>query len=102
MTWGAGAITAIAIMGLPTGALSAPSGALIAAVCANCHAPGPAEPGEIPSFSVLTGAEVAAALERFREGGVDATIMSRIAKGLTAADIAALAAHLDGTERTLP
>lgn len=87
--WGA----AVLLAALPVTAGAAPSGALIAAVCANCHAAGDA--GSIPSFADMTGNEVAAALRRFRDGVPEATIMPRLARGLTEAEIAALAAHLD-------
>lgn len=103
MTLGRRIALAVAVLAAPAAAVGAPSGALIAAVCANCHAPGAAAEGDIPSFAGLTGAEVAAALERFRaETAGASTIMPRIARGLTPADVAALAAHLDATGGAAP
>lgn len=101
MTWGRSAVAALVAI-LPGAVTAAPSGALIAAVCANCHAGGATEAGAIPAFDTLTGAEVAAALQRFRDDGTGATLMPRIARGLTEADIAALAAHLDAAAGAVP
>ncbi|HSF63967.1 MAG TPA: c-type cytochrome [Paracoccaceae bacterium] len=106
MTWNGKAAAAagavVGMLGLPAGGAADPSGALIAAVCANCHADVATEAGAIPSFSGLTGADLAAALARFRDGADDATIMTRIARGLTPADVAALAAHVDATRKAAP
>lgn len=103
MTLGRMIAAAVVALGVPVAAVAAPSGALIAAVCANCHAPGAVAEGEIPSFAGLSGAEVAEALERFRaETSGESTIMPRIARGLTPADVAALAAHLDAAGGTAP
>lgn len=70
------------------------SGAALALSCWNCHGPGGERSGEIPPISGLGAAEIAASLRAFRSGETEGTIMSRIAKGYTDAEIDALSDYL--------
>lgn len=68
-------------------------GAALAYACAACHGPEGQSQGAIPSLSMLSREGVVAALEAFRAGDRQGTVMNRIAKGLDDADIAAVAAY---------
>lgn len=61
-----------------------------ATACTGCHGGGDL------SLAGLTADEIAAALDAFRSGDRDATLMTRIAKGFTAEESAAIAAWLAG------
>ena len=66
-----------------------PAGALS---CTNCHGPKGASPGPMPTIAHMEAAKMAARLREFRNGA-EATVMNRIAKGYTDAEIDALAAY---------
>ena len=70
------------------------TGSVLAASCFTCHGSGGESPGEIPSISELDGSAILDMLTGFRDGTIEATIMTRIAKGYSDAEIAALAAFL--------
>ncbi len=61
--------------------------------CAACHGPDGHSQGAIPSIHALPKEQLVDALRAFRSGARSGTVMSRIAKGLSDDDIAALAAH---------
>jgi cytochrome subunit of sulfide dehydrogenase len=65
-----------------------PSGA---ASCTGCHAADPKIETRVPRISGRPPAEIAAAMEAFRSGQKPATVMDRIAKGFTDAEIRAIA-----------
>ena len=67
---------------------SAPAGA---SSCLGCHG---AQPTSLPSLSNLSAAEIEAAMEQFRSGSREATLMNRIAKGYTPEESKAIAAWL--------
>ncbi len=84
-----------AVLGL---ALALPTAAgaqapLAAQGCLGCHGPGGAGAGAVPGLSGRPAAEIADALRAFRDNGRPGTIMGRIARGYTDAEIAAMAAH---------
>jgi cytochrome c553 len=87
----AAALAALAIPG-PAAAKRAPAALLDA--CAACHGPDGAGQGAIPPFAGLEPEAFATAMRAFKAGEGDATVMPRIAAGLTDEDIAALAAYL--------
>ncbi len=62
---------------------------LAAQACLGCHA----APSLIPAIAGRPAADLAAALTAFRANERPNTIMGRIARGYTEAEIAALAAH---------
>jgi cytochrome c553 len=68
--------------------------AILAASCAICHGPGGHSPGAIPPLAGLDAQAMTDKLLAFRSGAAEATVMNRIAKGYTEAEIAALSAWL--------
>jgi cytochrome c553 len=102
--WGAKRAVEVTIYGLaagflftvPVAAADAPPAAL-AASCGGCHTPSAG--GAIPALEKLDAATMAAKLAAFRAGTAEATIMSRIAKGYTEPEIAALVQYLAGGRR---
>jgi len=71
---------------------------VLAASCATCHGPGLAGSGAVPSLKGRRSADIAAALKAFQSGERPATIMTRLSKGWSAAEIDALAAKLGGAK----
>ena len=66
---------------------------LAAEGCYGCHGPGGAGAGGIPAIAGRDAAELRAAMLAFRANERPATIMGRIARGYTDAEIAAVAEH---------
>ena len=64
---------------------------LLALSCAGCHGPDGHSPGTIPSLNGKGQATIADALRQFREGQRPSTVMGRIAKGYSDAEIDAVA-----------
>ena len=82
----AGAAAAVA----PAGAAE-PDPALLAEMCGACHGPDGRSPGSIPALAPLNEEAVRAFLLAYRAGDIEATVMNRIARALTDAEIEALA-----------
>ena len=72
----------------------APNASLIAANCAVCHGQGGAGAGDIAKISDQTAKQIAENVRAFRDGKKPSTIMGRIAKGYTDAQIDAVANQL--------
>jgi cytochrome subunit of sulfide dehydrogenase len=68
-------------------------GVTLAHACAACHGPDGRSQGAIPSLHTISRENFATALQAFRAGERQGTVMNRIAKGLDDADIAAVAAY---------
>jgi len=66
---------------------------LVAQGCLGCHGPGGSGAASVAGIAGRPAAELAAALLGFRANERPGTIMGRIARGYTDAEIAALAAH---------
>jgi len=93
--------------GLATGLFAAavltfaPSGAsaenmnpqLLAGTCVVCHGPGGESQGHIPAIDELSAKAIGDRMREFRDGKRAATIMDKIAKGFSEAQIDAIAAH---------
>lgn len=74
-----------------------PDGRLLAMSCMNCHGPGGKSPGDIPSIAGKSEDFLKTALVDFRDGkrtGAAATIMTRLAKGYSDAEIDAVAKYV--------
>jgi cytochrome c553 len=71
---------------------------VLAASCATCHGPGLAGSGAVPSLKGRRSADIATALKAFQSGERPATIMTRLSKGWSGAEIDALAAKLEGAK----
>ena len=72
-------------------------GRVLALSCLNCHGPGGKSPGDIPSIAGKTEDFLKNTLTDFRDGkrtGASATVMGRLAKGYSDAEIAALAKYI--------
>ena len=69
-----------------------------AAACTGCHAASAKIETRVPRVAGRNPAEIVAAMEAFRSGQKPATVMDRIAKGFTDAEIRAIAEWL-GAQR---
>jgi cytochrome c553 len=69
--------------------------AVLADSCQECHGTGGTSPGAIPPIAGLEAAVIEERLQAFRSDP-EATIMGRISRGYTDAEIAALAAEIAG------
>jgi cytochrome subunit of sulfide dehydrogenase len=65
--------------------------AALANACASCHGPDGRSQGAIPSLAGRPAADFVAKMAACRSGGGDATIMDRIAPGVSPAEVDALA-----------
>lgn len=81
-------------------ALAAPAAAqgpaaapLAAQACLGCHGPGAGGAAPVPGIAGRPASDLSAAMIAFRANQRPGTIMGRIARGYTDAEIAALAAH---------
>jgi sulfide dehydrogenase cytochrome subunit len=76
--------------------LAAPAAAeapLAAESCLGCHGPAGAGAGAIPAIAGRDAAELRATMVAFRTNQRPGTIMGRVARGFTEAEIDAIAAH---------
>ena len=74
----------------PAGA-EEPDAALLAEACGACHGPDGRSPGSVPALAPLSEEAMRALLLAYRAGDIEATVMNRIARALTDAEIEALA-----------
>lgn len=90
------AMAAVAAGFVPAQAQQA-DGRVLAMSCLNCHGPGGKSPGAIPSIAGKSEDFLKNALADFRDGkrtGAQATVMGRLAKGYSDAEIAAVAKYI--------
>ena len=80
---------ALAVLPAPTFAAPPPAGA---AACSGCHAASAGVQSPVPRLAGVDPAEMVRAMQEFRAGKRPATVMDRIAKGFTDAEIQAIAA----------
>lgn len=71
---------------------------VLAASCATCHGPGLRGSGAIPSLRGKHAVDIASTLRAFQSGERPATIMTRLSKGWSSAEIDALAAKLGSAQ----
>jgi cytochrome c553 len=62
-----------------------------ASSCLGCHG---AEPTSLPALTNLSASEIETAMDEFRSGAREATLMNRIAKGFTPEESNAIAVWL--------
>lgn len=67
---------------------------LLSLSCAGCHGPNGHSPGTIPSIYGRTAGSIAETLRAFRTDQRPATVMNRIAKGYSDAEIDAVAQEI--------
>lgn len=65
----------------------------VAHTCVTCHGPEGRSQGAMPSLAGRTAADTLAALQAFRTETRKSTVMHRIARGLSEADMVAVAAY---------
>ena len=98
--WAASAATGLLLLSAPAVAqslLDAPPGA---SSCSGCHGPA-ATSQSIPSLQGRSASDILEAVQAFRGGKREATVMGRIAKGFTDDEMRAIAEWLArGGERT--
>jgi sulfide dehydrogenase cytochrome subunit len=85
------ALIAAALL-VPPGEVRAQA-ALAAEGCLGCHGPNGAGAGAVPAIAGRDAAELRAQLLAFRANERPGTIMGRVARGYTEAELAAVAAH---------
>ncbi len=87
------AILVAALLVAPLAHAQAPA-PLAAQSCAGCHGVGARGQGPIAPLAGRPAPEIVAAMTAFRSGERQGTIMGRIARGYSEAEIAAIAANL--------
>ncbi|MGF1526740.1 MAG: c-type cytochrome [Candidatus Competibacterales bacterium] len=80
--------------GATPGEDTAPAAALLAASCSGCHGSTGTAPAAVPSLEGLSADHIRRAMLDYRADRRPATVMNRIAKGYSEADIEVLARHL--------
>jgi len=87
------AVMGITAAGLLTGPAQADmaSGAVLTNTCFSCHGTDGKSVGGMPTIAGKSESFIAKKLKGFKKGADDPTVMKRIAKGFTDAEIAALA-----------
>jgi cytochrome subunit of sulfide dehydrogenase len=85
----AAAITTVATAGAAVASAEPPAGA---AACSGCHPASPRVTSPVPRLAGFDQAAIVRAMQDFRSGTRAATVMDRIAKGFTDAEIQAIAA----------
>ena len=92
----AATVAAVAWMaGMPAQAQMA-SGAVLANTCYSCHGTDGRSAGDMPTIAGKTEAFSVKKLQGFKAGKLEGTVMSRIAKGFSDAEIRALAKFYAG------
>ncbi len=89
------AITSVWFASAPAEAEIA-SGAVLINVCFSCHGTDGKSAGAMPTIAGKSETYIIEKLRGFRSGEIEATIMDRIAKGFTDAEILALAKFFSG------
>lgn len=89
-------VFAAALAAFAPGSASAENlnGPLLASACVVCHGPDGNSLGHIPSISGTPAERIAITMREFRDGKRANTIMGKIAKGYTDAQIDAIAAQI--------
>lgn len=72
------------------------SGTVLANSCFSCHGPDGKSVGDMPTIAGKSASTIVEKLASFKTGETESTIMGRIAKGFTEAEIEALARFFSG------
>ncbi len=91
----AGAIAVAALAGAPAEADMA-SGAVLANTCYSCHGTDGKSAGDMPTIAGKAEDFIVKKLQGYRSGELKGTVMARIAKGFSDAEIRALAKFYAG------
>jgi len=84
---GTAALTLSTAMAGDAGGKGADRSEMLAVTCAGCHGTDGKSPGPIPALHGLPADYIADAMKAFRDGKRPATVMNRIAKGYSDAEI---------------
>lgn len=88
------ALLAILALGIPVGATAAEvSTEVLAAGCAACHGPEGRSPGAIPGIAGMPYDKLADSLKAFQAGTAESTVMTRLTKGFSDAELERLARY---------
>ncbi len=83
----------------PVKTLSGASGAMLASTCEGCHGTaGNSDGPATPSIAGMSEDYLVEAMEEFRDGDTQSTIMGRVAKGYSDEEIAMMSAHFANTQ----
>jgi sulfide dehydrogenase cytochrome subunit len=85
------AAVAVALASIAPGASASPALPAGASSCTGCHAANPGVDTPIPRLAGRNAAETAAQMQEFQAGQRKSTVMDRIAKGFSDAEIRAIA-----------
>ena len=88
------AVALVALMLTGPAAAQSVNAALVAANCAVCHGQGGGGTADLPALNKSSSAQIAENMRAMRDGKKPSTIMGRIAKGYTDAQIDAVANQL--------
>ncbi|WP_426954268.1 c-type cytochrome [Muricoccus radiodurans] len=83
----------LALLAVPAAAQTAPG---VAEGCVTCHGPRGAGSGSVPPLAGRDAADLATAMAAFRANERPATIMNRIVRGYTEAEVAAAVTYFSG------
>lgn len=91
-----GRLSAVAAAVVAAFALAAPALAdqdvsIIADACAGCHGTDAKSPGAMPGFSDKNAAAIGKVLHEYKSGAKESTVMDRIMKGFSDAQVDAIA-----------
>ncbi|MDE0704919.1 MAG: c-type cytochrome [Rhodospirillaceae bacterium] len=92
----AGLAAAALIALAPASAAAESSGRNLALSCFSCHGPAGKSPDTIPGIAGKSAAFIAQEMIAFRDGKRKSSVMMRIGKGYTDAEIKALAGYISG------
>ena len=92
----AGLIAAALIAVAPAGAQAESSGRNLALSCFSCHGPAGKSPDTIPGIAGKNAAFIVQEMIAFRDGKRKSSVMMRIGKGYSDAEIRALARYIAG------
>jgi cytochrome subunit of sulfide dehydrogenase len=83
-----------------SGPVPEPAVAMLAGSCANCHGTDGRSPAQMPTLAGASYATMKAQLEAFKAGSnPTATVMTRLTKGYSDAEIEALAKHFSSIKK---
>ncbi len=93
------AAVVVAAAFVPAAAADETAPIILANACGACHGTDGMSPGSIPPLQGLDAGEIETMLLSFKSGELQVTMMNRIAKGYTEAEIKALALHFGALGR---
>ena len=85
---------ALGLMAAPAAQAADMSAQMLSDACAGCHGTDARSPGSIPGFADKKPEVIKKALLEYKTGAKEATIMDRITKGYSDAQIEAIAMYL--------